>query len=188
MSELSTNLYILGRNSELSVELGKIFKTINDAGNFSSENLSYEIEKKVSTLFPDKGLALFRSFATSISNEGCSLHEALVAESRHEIEHGCCLHFVHSASGVFFINAIVKFIGSLSADIDVRACLLGDDDPWEIFYRYQDGEVVEEYCMPDHEEWEDGDFPPVYCWWHEGLPESIKEGFINFWLESDEEE
>ena len=129
MSELSTNLYIMGRNSELPVELGKIFKTINDAGSISSENISCEIEKKVSILFPDRGRALYRTFATSISNESCSLHEALVAESRHEIEHGCCLHFVHGASGVVFINAIVKFIGSLSAEIDVRACLLGDDDP-----------------------------------------------------------
>jgi len=75
----------------------------------------------------------------------------------------------------------VEFLGKLCSDIDVRACLTGDDDPWEFFFRWQNGTAKRAGYEPDYEEAEKDKLPDVYLWWHKGLPEGIKDGFINEW-------
>ncbi len=145
--------------------------------NLSEENI-INIAKSVNT---DNGESLAKNLYNSIGAK-----EDLLAEDR-DIESGYyTAYFVHGSEGTEIIESIINFLGKLCPEIDARVCLAGDDDPWEIFYRWEAGKVKKEYFEPDDEDVED-EFPDVYKWWHEGLPEEIKDGFLNEWAEDDED-
>lgn len=185
MAELHTNLYIKHADSSLHDKLGRLFKTINDKPETDYAKLEENLFLEALSINPEHGEQCVSQLLKCIKNEWSSLSEELVAESRYECHGFHCIHFVHSSSGTETLQAIVQFIGDLASGVDVRACLVGDDDPWEVFYRYENGEMVYHYYEPD---WDETELPEIYQWWHQGLPASITDGFINRWLEDKHDE
>jgi len=188
MSELHTNLYIKHAEPEVNEKLGSIFKTINDKPKPDYSKIEELIKSEAITINPEKGDELASRLLEEVKSDYGTPTEDLVAESRGQIEGYYRLHFVHGGSGTDYMKSIIEFLGNLSPDVDVRACLVGDDDPWEIFYKFEQGEVIEHYYEPDYDEAQEGELPELYTWWHEGLPSTIKDGFINEWLEEECEE
>ena len=184
MAELHTNLYFKHSNPETQEKLKSVFGTINDRPKPVYEDIETGLPEKATEISPDKGKELANELLSTVTNSYGSPTDDLFAESRWDKAGYHALHFVHGSSGTDIIELIVDFIGELAPGVDVRACLCGDDDPWEIFYRYENGSVKQEYFEPD--EIEDPDeLPEVYLWWHDGLPSEIKDGFLNEWLEEE---
>jgi len=48
---------------------------------------------------------------------------------------------VHGSSGLETIEAVIQFIGQIAPGADVRAWLVGDDNPWEMMFRSEAGEL-----------------------------------------------
>jgi hypothetical protein len=188
MSELHTNIYIKHSDSGINSKLELIFKTINDKPEPDYEKIEENLKADAVNINSENGAYLVDKLIKDIKEGNGTPSEDLIAESRDEIAGFHFLHFVHGGSGTDYIGAIIKFLGDLAPGVDVRACLVGDDDPWEIFYRYEQGKVINQYYEPDVDEAEEGELPEVYTWWHEGLPPEIKDGFINEWLEEECEE
>ncbi|MBU2714219.1 hypothetical protein [Zooshikella harenae] len=181
MAELHTNLYIKHHDQELNAKLTKVFKTINDKPEPNFKKTKENLLNDALAVSPDNAKELVKSLLKSVKKVYGSPSGYLVAESRQQIGDYHSYHFVHGRSGIDIIRKIIWFLGKLAPGIDVRACLVGDDDPWEIFYRFENGEVVNEYYEPDYDEAKEDTLPEVYQWWHEGLPSRIKDGFINEW-------
>ena len=187
MAELHTNLYFKHPNSDVQQHLVALFKTINDTPSPDFDNLLSDLRSNASAITPDAGEMRVDALLQAVKEAYGETHD-LVAESRYDIAGYHGMHFVHGSSGDDIMGGIVQFIGDIAPETDVRACLAGDDDPWEIFYRYENGRVVMKAYEPDYEEAEEEELPDVYQWWHAGLPQDIKDGFINDWLEEGDED
>lgn len=71
------------------------------------------------------------------------------------------------------ITFLANYIKDKFDTKEFYAYLVGDDDPWEVFGKYEDNKFIFKTCF-------DGDkksiTKPIYDWWHHGLPEGISEG------------
>jgi hypothetical protein len=182
MSELHTNLYFKHPDPETHEQLKNIVQSINDAPSPTFESAKDEMLHIAKIARGDEGVSIVNALLDLIDEED------LMAESRGTQSGYYTSHFVHGSAGDEVIGKIIKVLGELYPEIDARACLAGDDDPWEIFYRWEGGKVKQSYFEPDEEEMEDGERPQVYQWWHEGMPEDIKDGFLNEWDDYEEDE
>jgi len=181
MAELHTSVYFKHPSSETNSQLKDIFQSINDSPSPDPNLIEENIVNIAKSVNVDNGESLAKNLYNSID-----IKEDLLAESR-DIESGYyTAYFVHGSEGEEIIESIIDFFGKLCPEIDARACLAGDDDPWEIFYRWETGKVKKEYFEPDDESIEGGEFPDIYKWWHEGLPEEIKDGFLNEWADDED--
>lgn len=176
MAELHTNLYFKHPDPETHGKLVSLMQT--DSSSASIKQGFGTLAKSV--LGEAQGLAAVNELFDTVGDE-----DELMAESTENISGYHNLYLVHGSDGDDIITALIKFLGSLYPDVDARACLVGDDDPWEIFFRWQNGQVKQVYLEPD--EYEDAD-NDIYNWWHEGLPENIKDGFLNEDYDDDDEE
>ncbi len=131
----------------------------------------------VEDLNPDKGRDLFEQFEAAL---GSDYHEELFVEEAEEIDGYWCISLMLGGQGDYVTGRLIKFLGDLSADVSAQAWGCGDDDPWEFWFKYENGRVIR--C--DHEPYDDDEadeqaYNTVYRWWHEGLPGGIREGFLN---------
>ncbi len=89
-------------------------------------------------------------------------------------------HFVHGSAGDEFIEAILLFLKSLLPEIHAQAWGCGDDDPWEFWFKFEDGELIRKDDEPFNDPDDDEQIKAsVYVWWHQDMPEEIREGFLN---------
>ncbi|AUZ04043.1 MULTISPECIES: hypothetical protein [Vitreoscilla] len=102
-------------------------------------------------------------------------------ESSYRHEGYSIAHFVHGSMGDENMEAILEFLLALLPDIQAQAWGCGDDDPWEFWFKFNEqGQLVRKDDEPYQDEEEDEHIQAtIYAWWHKGLPESIKEGFLN---------
>jgi hypothetical protein len=90
------------------------------------------------------------------------------------------LDFTHGSNGDENIENILLFLKELLPDIHVQARGQGDDDPWEFWFKFDGDEMVREDDEPFNDPEDDEEIKAsIYQWWHEGMPEQIKEGFLN---------
>ncbi len=185
MAELHTSVYFKHPDSGINKLLKDIFQSINDSSDQDPNLIEENIINIAESVNIDNGESLAKELFDSVDSK-----EDLLAESRDIVSGYYTAYFVHGSEGEEIIGNIISFLGNLCPEIDARACLAGDDDPWEIFYRWEAGKVKKEYFEPDYESIEDDEFefPDIYKWWHEGLPEEIKDGFLNEWADEDEDE
>lgn len=185
MAELHTTLYVQHPQQNIHTALKNLFPSINDKTEPQRDTFAADLVARAAALNPGQGQALAEALCSAVGTEwghAIDLMNELAAETRGSRHGWHWWHFVHGSRGDDIMGAIVAFVGTLCPGVDVRACLCGDDDPWEIFYRWENGALVQQYYEPDYDETE---LPPVYLWWHEGLPDNIQEGFIHSWREDD---
>lgn len=178
MSEQTTKLYIKHPDIEVHRKLHTIFKTINDEPKPNHE----EVEKnllacalEISTINGDQA---YSRLIKNINGAFGKPSEDLIAEARGAIGGYNIFRFVHGNAGLEIIKLILEFLLELSAEIDARACLRGDDEPCEFFFKIENGKVLQQYYEPDDGYEDEGEQPHAYTWWHEGLPEEINEGLL----------
>lgn len=181
MSEQTTRIYIKHPNQEIQKKLHTIFQTISDEANPAIEEIEKHLLNCAIEISPANGEEAHSQLIKNISGAFGKPSEDLVAEARGTIAGYNTFSFVHGNVGLEVIRSILEFLFKLSPEIDARACLRGDDDPYEFFFKIENGKVIEQYYEPDddYEDESEGELPHVYTWWHEGLPKEINEGLLH---------
>ncbi|MFW1799248.1 hypothetical protein ACG9YX_04305 [Acinetobacter nematophilus] len=166
--ELHSNLYYTHSSPQIRLKIDALFQQHRgDQDKFIASAI---------TLNPELGQELAADLLNTVDN----IEFDLGPESIHAVDDYSIAHFVHGSSGDEFIEAIVLFLKSLLPEIDVRAWGCGDDDPWEFWFKFEQDELIREDDEPFNDPEEDQEIQSsIYTWWHEGLPEKIKEGFLN---------
>ena len=78
----------------------------------------------------------------------------------------------------------MKLLYHLCPGIQAQAWGMGDDDPWEFWLKHEDGHLVRHDAEP-FDGYDARIRSTIYRWWHDGLPDVIREGMLN---DSDEED
>lgn len=192
MAELHTSVYLKHSVEDTHAVLKELFHIFKN--NESDVKATFlDVANKVSE---KDSSHIVEEFLTNIEALPGNLMQNLATESIDLVAGYHCLDFVHGGWGDEVIPLILKLLKTLNSDIEIRAWTYGDDDPWEIIYGYKDGKLFAQYFEPemddyfDYEEEErtDEELPDVYKWWHKDLPDEIKEGFINEWIDEWEAE
>ena len=178
MAELNSHVYVKAPDSIDRNLLESVFESFGKHG-VSAEKIEEDLISAARSLNKSQGEKIAEVLIASVKESYGIIEHDLYA-GLDEVEGFQRFHFVHGSTGHELIPAIVLFFGSLLTNADVRAYLEGDDDPWEMFYLYEDNKVVEKDYEPIHSERDDKELPEVYLWWHRDLSE-ISEGFINKW-------
>lgn len=129
MAELHCNVYYKHSDAETH----RLIRELVDGENGDD---GYQIAE---TLNPEKGRELLAAFDTAL-NEAC--HEDLTPESTHSIEGYWCSHLVQGSSGDYVTGRLVKLLNELCPGITAQAWGCGDDDPWEFWFKYENGRVI----------------------------------------------
>jgi hypothetical protein len=188
MAENHSNVYIAHTDASTQKKLSSIFQTLNDIPRPDLKKIEETLILSSEDLLTVSGSKFALELIHSVKNNDGIPANDLRAESKQEINGYCSYHFVHGENGEKIITAIIQFIGDIAPKADVRAWLVGDDDPWEVLFRYESGAVNSKKYEPSIEERNMESLPSEYVWWHKDLPSEISEGFINEWksLEDDE--
>jgi hypothetical protein len=158
-----------------------LFHTLNDDPDTKEVNIEQALIDVGKDLCPHEGDSSARELINIINDlNGDPAHD-LRAESRDMIANYCRYHFVHGGVAEKIITAIVQFIGTVAPEVDVRAWLVGDDDPWEVLFRFEAGKVICKEYEPTIEQRSEKTLPTEYKWWHKNMPLEISEGLINEW-------
>jgi len=179
MAEHSTNLYIGHSDPDILQRLEPIIQLFKNQGvdsetiqsNFISESKYFDGNHG-----SELAIKLFEDVKSAYGDASVDLDAHITTVAGYHK-----LHFVHGSSGVEVVEAIISFLGNLIPNVDARANLQGDDDPWEVFYRFEQAGVTSKHYEPLQEQRANDALPEVYVWWHSGLPGEISEGFINQW-------
>ena len=166
--EMHSNLYYKHTDLKVMAELNRLFEEHKgDQDKFIAIAIALNSEQ---------GLELATDLLDSVDN----VEFDLGPETIQSIEGFSIAHFVHGSSGDEFIEAILLFLKALIPDIQTQAWGCGDDDPWEFWYKFEGDELVREDDEPFNDPDEDEEIKTsIYTWWHAGLPNKIKEGFLN---------
>ncbi len=115
-------------------------------------------------------------------------HHYFQPESIDKVDSYDTYSFVHGSSSVEFIEAFLVLIEKLIPNVDARAYIRGDEDPWEQFIRIKSGELLSEEHVPFEDE--DLDTEVVtsgcYAWFHESLPDHLHFGHLEKSKNSDD--
>ncbi len=104
----------------------------------------------------------------------------LQPESIDKVDSYDIYNFVHGSSSVEFTEAFLEIIDKLIPNVDARAYIQADEDPWEQFIRIKSGELLSEEHVPFEDEELDTEVitSGCYVWFHESLPESFDFGYL----------
>nr|WP_298147171.1 hypothetical protein [uncultured Pseudomonas sp.] len=178
MSEQTTRLYIKHPDQEIQKKLYTIFKTINDEQKPSGEETEKDLLACALEISPANANKAYSQLLKNICDAFGKPSDDLIAEAKGATAGYNTFRFVHGSVGLDVIRSILEFLFELSPEIDARACLRGDDEPCEFFFKIDNGKVLDQYYEPDDGYEDEGEMPHAYIWWHEGLPEEINEGLL----------
>ena len=168
MAELHSNIYFKHNDSKIMELLDSLF--------YESKGDIEKISSLCETINPSKGVALSKELISFVDEP----QHDLDAESIDKIDKYSVCHFVHGSGGDDIVGKIIEFLYSLCPEIHAQAWGCGDDDPWEYWFKFENGSIKREDDEPEMDEDEDeGIKDTIYAWWHESMPDSIKEGFLN---------
>ncbi|MBP2543528.1 hypothetical protein [Acinetobacter guillouiae] len=165
--ELHSNLYYTHPNTEIMQKLGRLFQEHRGE------------QDKFIAVAVELNSQLGQELAEDLLNTVDNIEFDLGPESLHTIAGYSVAHFVHGSSGDEFIEAILLFLKALLPEIHTLAWGCGDDDPWEFWFKFEGDELIREDDEPFNDPEQDDEIKSsIYTWWHTGLPEKIKEGFL----------
>lgn len=168
MAELHSNVYYTHEDPEVMKLLDSFF--------YESEGDTKKMTALCESINPEKGRALSNLLINYVDEPQYELS----AESLDKIDGYSVCHFVHGSSGDDIVGKIIETLYCLCPDIHAQAWGCGDDDPWEFWFKYENGSVRREDDEPEMDEDEDEEIKnTIYKWWHESMPGSIREGFLN---------
>jgi|GEM_PF-598973 len=184
MAELHSNIYFKHPKQAVHNQLLVLFSLgdINSRIHISdTEKFRLRFLQLAKQINPDQG----QEIATALLQDFDQKYgETFSCESIWEDSGYCISHWVNGSQGQYIAGRMVKFLYQLCPDIHAQAWGCGDDDPWEYWYKFEDGHVITHEDEPDMD---DDSYieNTIYRWWHESMPDSIREGILN---ERDEEE
>ncbi|MES9858770.1 MAG: BRCT domain-containing protein [Sedimenticola sp.] len=172
MAELHSNIYFKHKDPKVMSLLDSLF--------YESKGNEEKISSICETLSPPNGTVLSKELIGFVDEP----QHDLDAESLEKNEGYSVCHFVHGSAGDDIVGKIIEFLYSLCPEIHAQAWGCGDDDPWEYWFKFEGGALKRKDDEPlmdeDDEDGEDEEIKnTIYAWWHETMPESIKEGFLN---------
>lgn len=175
MAELHSNLYYKHDDSDIMGKLDVLFT--EPQGDVA------RIREIAASLDAENGEALAQDLIDTVDEPEHDLSaERIVRQAGYSVA-----HFVHGSPGDEFIEAIVGFLHELVPGLHVQAWGCGDDDPWEFWFKVEEGEVVRQDDEPFSDPEEDENIRAgIYAWWHADMPDEIKEGFLNEQDDQDE--
>lgn len=167
MAELHSNLYYKHGDAEVMRKLDALF--------LEAQGDEQRIKEICKSLAPEDGEYLAQEIIDAVDDVECDLG----AESLSKIAGYSLLHFVHGSAGDDIVGSIVDFLYQLVPDIHAQAWGCGDDDPWEFWFKYENGEVLREDDEPFMGDDDEEIKSTIYAWWHKDMPKEIREGFLN---------
>ncbi len=169
MAEIYVNVYFRHENPETHAELVRLFE-MGERG-FDDDALV----RLAGAINPDKGEGIAKAFLHDLRDR---TREMFDFEEVADIAGYCCAGGTYGGSGDRFAGRCVRFLYNLCPGIDARAWGMGDDDPWEFWFKHENGHLVRHDAEPfdGHDNRIKG---TIYRWWHDGLPAAIKEGMLN---------
>ena len=183
--EISTRFFLHHPNKETQQKLENLINQWSTTDVCEPENFQAHLLKEAKNIAPSLNTEeIVERFLTTLKEENYTAWE-LQPESTGPVASYYYFRYTHGSNGLELVEAILQFMVDLVPDLDIRACLQGDDEPWERFYRSEEGIIRSTDYEPDFDEIEDDEFPYEYEWWHEGLPIEIKAGFINSWKQTE---
>ena len=166
MAELLCRIYV----RQPKAPDAKLLRTLFDG---ESANQFIEISE---ALNPDHGKKLAIAFL-----EQEERLEELQVERYRNIASFAVWQLILGLGGPSIVEETVTFLNELLSGSGAWAYLRGDDDPWEIWYKIENGQLILEEVDATAEESRKEVVDTIYAWWHSGLPRSICEGY---WVES----
>ena len=168
MAELHSNVYYKHNDPEVMQKLNSLFYECN-----GDEEKIIEIAQSLNV---GEGKKLAQILIELVDEPKYDLN----AESLENVDGYSIAHFVHGSMGDEIVEAIVQFVNLLVPNTHAQAWGCGDDDPWEYWIKYEDGNLVRKDDEPLMDDVEDEDIKnTIYKWWHESMPSSVREGFLN---------
>lgn len=166
--ELSTRIYYHHPDQNVMAQLKALFTEVQ-----GDEARFIQIAQ---TLHPKHGADLAQDLIDSID----SLEYDAGAETLHQIGNFHVCSFTHGSEGDEWLSLILLFLKNLLPDIQALGWGCGDDDPWEFWFKFDGNELIRQDDEPFNDPDEDKEIKErIYIWWHAGLPEEIKVGFLN---------
>ena len=171
MAEISVNVYFRHQDPEVHRKLILLFEGDPDAGDESRQAfiaLAAEIN-------PEKGDGSASAFLRDLDDK---IREMFGFEDVVELAGFCCAGGTRGGAGDRFAARCVKFLYHLCPGIQALAWGMGDDDPWEFWLKHEDGHLVRHDAEP-FDGYDARIRSTIYRWWHDGLPDEIREGMLN---------
>ena len=173
------NLYVKSSSSIEHHKLAALTAVINEFGGQEWSVIRPKVEPIVQDISPKNAQQLLDELIANFDELGYGAEDFRLEP----VGNSEYLEFttLFGSPGPELAPSIIGFFGGLSATIDARGYLVGDDDPWEMFIRFIDGEVAEQEYTPFENGEDDAEAlkSGVYAWWHEGLPDNIQEGHLH---------
>lgn len=185
--ELHAHIFVKHTDNNVHQLLSNLFTTPRTKNQPASQKIEQSLRRVSLALSPANGEALCTKLFDTIKQTGSKPMVELKAEENWEIAGYHVYFFVHGWDGDTIVEAIITFIGELAPGADVRAWLQGDDDPWEVFFRYIESQTVYKEYEPVAVERAQV-LPQEYTWFHDELPHEISFGIINEWKAMSDEE
>jgi NAD-dependent DNA ligase len=175
MAEIHINLYFKHANQDIHELLHQFF-AISDLNSSlriqNDDDRKFQWNKIVTSINPEKGQELLNQLLNDFEEKYFS--GELSSESMREQSGYWVVHLVYGSDGDDITGRLVRFLYDLDSGVHSQAWGCGDDEPWEFWFKTDEGgEVVYKENEPGIEA-ED-----IYSWWHKLMPDSIKEGLMN---------
>jgi len=172
MAEIYVNVYFRHEEPEKHSKLVQLFEIEDANGDDASHQAFVDLAAEIN---PEKGEGIAKAFLRDLDG---NIHEMFGFEEVTDLAGYCCAGGTHGGGGDRFAVRCVKLLYHLCPGIRALAWGMGDDDPWEFWLKHEDGHLVRHDAEPF-----DGNDESIrgtiYRWWHEGLPDEIREGMLN---------
>lgn len=172
MAEMCVNVYFKHSDPDVHSKLVRLFEqedaSVDDAGRQAFVGIASEINAEL-------GEGIATAFLNDLRDKTL---EMFGFEDISELSGFCRAGATCGSAGDRYAGRCVKLLYHLCPDIQALAWGMGDDDPWEFWFKHVDGHLVRH----DDEPFDGNDNRikgTIYRWWHEGLPAAIKEGMLN---------
>jgi hypothetical protein len=172
MAEMYINVYFRHDDPEMHAKLVRLFEQGNASGDDASRRAFIDIASEIN---PEQGEGIATAFLNDLRDK---ILEMFGFEDISDISGFCCASTTCGGGGDRYAARCVKLLYHLCPGIQAQAWGMGDDDPWEFWFKHVDGHLVRH----DDEPFDGNDNRikgTIYRWWHEGLPAAIKEGMLN---------
>lgn len=172
MAEMYINVYFKHDDPDVHSKLVQLFDQGDASADDSSRQAFVDIASEIN---PELGEGIATAFLNDLRDK---ILEMFGFEEVSEISGFCCAGATCGGGGDRYAARCVKLLYHLCPGIQALAWGMGDDDPWEFWFKHVDGHLVRH----DVEPFDGSDNRikgTVYRWWHEGLPAAIQEGMLN---------
>lgn len=172
MAEMYVNVYFKHDDSDMHAKLVRLFEQEDANGDDASRQAFVELASEIN---PESGEGTAKAFLNDLRDK---TREMFDFQDTSDFSGFYCAGATCGGSGDRYAGRCVKLLYRLCPGIQALAWGMGDDDPWEFWFKHVDGRLVRH----DDEPLDGNDNRikgTIYRWWHEGLPAAIKEGMLN---------